>query len=130
MKRRNMISFFTLLFITILVISFFIILVGREKRALQKAAEEASNQQLTPVPTVTQTPVQAPEPTITPTAAAQLYPAYQMADQKKKYGYINISGDFILTPTFDTASDFCDGAAVVTLNGENLVINEKGGNPL
>lgn len=127
MKKRNYISFFILLFITIVAISTLIILIGRDKKAQEKAAEEALQQLLTPPPvTIAPTPTLAPTPTEAPTVITELYPAYRLEDDEMKFGYIDITGNYIISPAFDTATAFHDGVAVVTLDGKNLVIDTEG----
>lgn len=128
MKKLNYISFFILLFITLIALSTLIILIGRDKRAKNEAID-ASNQESAPAPSITAapTPTIAPEPTDIPqNIDIRLYPAYILDSGEKKYGYIDSSGSFVIAPTFDYATAFFDGAAVVRLSNENLVIDTEG----
>lgn len=126
MKKSNYISFFILLLITLIAISTLIILIGRDKKA-KKEALDASLQEPTPAVTIAPTPTTAPEPTEAPQKSAiQLYPAYTLEGGKKKYGYIDTSGSFVITPTFDYATAFSGGAAYVSLSNKNLAIDTEG----
>ena len=126
MKKSNYISFFILLFITLIAISTLIILIGRDKRA-KKEALDASNQEPTPVISTAPTPTTVPEPTEAPqNTAVRLYPAYTHEGGEKKYGYIDASGSFVIAPAFDYATAFFDGAAVVKLSNKNLAIDSEG----
>lgn len=60
--------------------------------------------------------------------AHSLYPAYLSQQENKKYGYIDITGNFVLPPIYDQASDFSEGFAVVynSENNEYSVIDEEG----
>jgi hypothetical protein len=44
----------------------------------------------------------------------------------KSWGYINIDGNVVITPQFDAAYAFSNGAAKVQKNGKNYLINKKG----
>ncbi|NLC18966.1 MAG: DUF3298 domain-containing protein [Clostridiales bacterium] len=126
MKKSNYISFFILLFITLIAISTLIILIGRDKRA-KKEALDASKQEPTPKVTTAPTPTTIPEPTEAPqNTAIQLYPAYALEGGEKKYGYIDTSGSFVIAPAFDYATAFSGGAAVVKLSNKNLAIDTEG----
>lgn len=128
MKKQNYISFFILLFITIVAISTLIILIGRDKKAQREAAEEAARQKLTPAVLTTPSPTPTPEPTPAPEPVNELmlYPAYRLVENEKKYGYIDNTGSYVIQPTFDSATAFYDGVAVVSLAGKNLVIDTEG----
>lgn len=128
MKKQNYISFFILLFITIVAISTLIILIGRDKRAQREAAEEAARQKLTPAVLPTNSPTPTPEPTQAPEPVreAMLYPAYRLIEGERKYGYIDNTGSYVIQPTFDSATNFYDGVAVVSLAGKNLIIDTEG----
>ena len=43
-----------------------------------------------------------------------------------KYGFIDISGDWIIEPQYDYASDFKNGSAAVEIDGKQKIINKKG----
>lgn len=122
MKKKYMISFFSLLFLLIITISIFIILVNREKRHPE---EEDHSQVITTAPTNAVTPTVTPEPTEVP-EGTQLYPAFEIIDGVRKYGYLNSEGEFVIKPAFESASDYHDGVAVVTLSGNYLVIDTLG----
>lgn len=124
MKRKYMISFFSILFLLIISVSVFIILVNREKRRLEEE-QDTQPQVVTIVPTKAVTVTATPEPTEAPTEV-QLYPAFETVDQEVKYGYINQSGEYVIIPAFDSASDYHDGLAVVTMDGNYLVIDTFG----
>lgn len=126
MKKSNYISFFILLFITLVAVSTLIILIGRDKRA-KRDAQESLQQEPTPIVTITPTPIITPEPTEEPEeTSVLLFPAYSNEDGVKKYGYIDKTGSFVIAPAFDYATAFSDGAAVVRLSNKNLVINTEG----
>jgi len=128
-KKSNYISFFILLFITLVAISTLIILIGRDRRK-QREAEEASQQNPAPVAatvTAAPSPTVVPEPTQAPEQkTVQLFPAYVLEGEKKKYGYIDKTGNFVISPAFDLATAFSGGAATVTLGNQNLAIDTEG----
>lgn len=127
MKKRAYISFFVLLFLTTIAILTLIILIGRNKRAQKEAAEETSQPVLTPAATITPDPTASPVPTEAPViTSAGLYPAYRIEGNEKKYGYIDNSGNFVISPSFDLAGPFCEGAAVVSMNNMNMAIDTEG----
>ena len=133
MKKSNYISFFILLFITIIAISTLIILIGRDKRAQKEALKQTSQEQITPTaPVPSPTPSPAITPALEPTQAPEkektvhLYPAYIIEKDEKKYGYIDNTGSFVISPTFNTATAFNDGAAVVRMGNKNLAIDTEG----
>jgi len=44
-------------------------------------------------------------------------------NQYDKYGYINSTGQFVITPAFDTASNFYNGRAIVSVDGQFGIID-------
>lgn len=123
--KRNMISFFTLLFLTIVAVTVFIVLISKDKKAQQGSEDALTNQVVTNAPTAAAIPTITPEPTTAP-YVTELYPAFQTTDNVTKYGYIDKSGNFVIQPSFDTASEFHDKVAVVRMDDENYIIDEKG----
>jgi hypothetical protein len=93
-----------------------------------KSAEQVNNPDLTISPTVAPASTSAPStaPTPLPVEAQSVYPAYQVIDGIKRYGYIDLSGTFVIDPVYDYADDFRDGVAVVRQGEDNLVINQAG----
>jgi hypothetical protein len=87
-------------------------------------AENSS--ELTPTVTPLPTPSAAPALTVSPTGQNGLYPAFQSINGEKLYGYIDATGTFVIQPSYDSASDFNDGAAVVMEDSTYKVIDTKG----
>ncbi|MGO4886626.1 WG repeat-containing protein [Anaerobacillus sp. MEB173] len=57
----------------------------------------------------------------------QLFPAYLITKDGKKWGYINNIGKFILKPQYDEAGDFQEnGLAIVSAKGKAGMINHSG----
>lgn len=75
---------------------------------------------------VTPSPTALPTPTIAPIVADSLYPAYATIEGKKKYGYIDNTGEFVIEPKYSSASDFSDGVALVSDENESKYINTAG----
>ncbi|KHF39139.1 hypothetical protein LQ50_17065 [Halalkalibacter okhensis] len=62
----------------------------------------------------------------TPTAS-RLLPAYIHTKDGKKWGYININGQFIIEPQFDEANEFqMNGLAIVSLNNQYGLLDQTG----
>lgn len=122
--KKHMISFFTLLILIIIAVTVFVMLVKNSNEE-QQAAEDASLQ-VTVAPTVEATPTVTPAPTAVPEKVTELYPVPQTVDEQTKYGYIDKTGEFVIQPSFNMASDFIDGAAIVTLDDQYCVIDEGG----
>ncbi len=58
---------------------------------------------------------------------ANLYPAFEMKDKTRIWGYINDSGKFVIEPKYENALDFSEeGMAQVYNNNAIGVINAKG----
>ncbi len=56
-----------------------------------------------------------------------LYPAFELRDNKKMWGYIDSKGEFILEPKYDKAYDFnLEGLARVEKNNLQGLVNSKG----
>jgi hypothetical protein len=108
-----------------LVISFSIFNKLRQDEMIP-GAEPATEVTLQPI--LTTIPTVTPEPTITPELLdnSMLYPAFQRIDGTKKYGFINEAGEFVISPSYDTASDFKDGVAVVSKENLYGIIDTKG----
>ncbi len=123
--KKHMISFFTLLILIIIAITTFVILVKNSKEAEQETLEQ-NNQQISVTPTIAIKPTIAPTPTIIPETVTELYPVPQTIEDEIKYGYIDKSGEFVIAPTFNMASDFNNGVAIVTLNDKLCVIDTMG----
>lgn len=68
------------------------------------------------------------EPSELPAGTDTLYPAYLNNEGNQKYGYIDNTGNFIISPIYDQASDFSEGFAVVydSENNEYSIINTEG----
>lgn len=124
-NKKYRITFFALLSLILITAVIFIILVMESKKD-KETNGDAFDSQLTPLPTQSLTPTLSPEPTAAPVVSAELFPAYQMVNNEKTYGYIDKTGAFVINPSFEFAGDFHEGVALVTFNGENCVIDEKG----
>ena len=123
-KRKFMLPFFTLLLFIIIAATVFILLIKNTNKVNQDAVDTSAY--LTPLPTQAVTPTVTPLPTQVPVKTTELYPAYEVVNDQKLYGYINKTGSFVIPPSFDVANDFSDGVANVTIEGKNCVIDEKG----
>jgi len=56
-----------------------------------------------------------------------LYPAYQVEEGVRRWGYIDGSGSFVIAPQFDAAEEFgADGLAVVIRDGGSALIDRSG----
>ncbi len=55
-----------------------------------------------------------------------LYPAYEIEDNIKKWGYINKKGNFLIRPTYTSCGEFNGGLAIVELNGLFGLVNREG----
>ncbi len=86
--------------------------------------------EITDTPTVTEAPIttgEAPSPTVAePQISDNLYPAGETMDHTIKFGYIDSTGTFVIEPAYDSATDFTDGAAVVSQGSIYQIINRKG----
>ena len=127
MKKRNLTLFPIIFLILIIVLAAVIFVTVRGGKNINTSTDQNS--------TTTISPSLSPQITISPTpgdtseAVEQLYPAPKLINGETKYGYIDATGKFVLEPAFDTASDFNDGAAIVTMDTKYCVI-DKGGNVL
>ncbi|HYF80164.1 MAG TPA: WG repeat-containing protein [Symbiobacteriaceae bacterium] len=77
------------------------------------------------------TPPIAGEPPTPPAPPKQerqwRYPAYQLQEGKRQWGYVDASGSFVIGPQFETAEEFGpDGLAVVHQNGKAGLIDLTG----
>lgn len=50
----------------------------------------------------------------------------RVATEDGKYGFIDTSGNFVISPIYDDAGDFSDGVAWVDYNGKAVYIDTKG----
>jgi hypothetical protein len=116
--KKTKIIFFSLVSLILIAISAFLFLIFSNKKENEPTISDHT--QITPAPT------QVAEPTSNPQTKTELYPAYLMVNKELKYGYINKTGEFVIPPSFDTASYFHDGAAVVTCDGKYCVIDDRG----
>ncbi len=90
---------------------------------------EVDNPNVTTAPTVTPTPTLAPTPSPEPEesqTSLKLYPASKRIGDVIKYGYIDNTGDFAISPAYDYAYDFCEGFAVVRSGEKYQVIDPSG----
>lgn len=55
-----------------------------------------------------------------------LLPAYILENNTRKYGYINENGTFVISPVYDSATDYSEGLAVVYTMGTYKVIDTTG----
>ncbi len=127
MKKLKII-FFTILLLIIVGVTAFIMLKKNEDNQEDNPSIDLS-EQLTPSPTQIPTNLPTATPTDTPNQMTGLYPAYKTFDDKTSYGYINLSGEFVISPSFDMASNFYDDVAVVMI-GESYRVIDKEGNVL
>jgi hypothetical protein len=96
---------------------------------IKDKAEDVDNPDITVVPT--ETPTQVPTPTDIPNSddtsnSTDLFPAYQMIEGEQKYGYIDLSGTFVIKPEYDFADNFTGGVAIVRTGENYKVINTTG----
>ncbi|MDF2513114.1 MAG: repeat-containing protein, partial [Herbinix sp.] len=124
MKKRNFTLISIILLILIIVLAVVIFVTVDKKKDINTSTDPNS--------TTTISPSQSPQATVSPTpndnseAVLQLYPAPKLINNETKYGYIDATGKFTLEPAFDTASDFNDGAAIVTMDSKYYIIDEDG----
>ena len=55
-----------------------------------------------------------------------LYAAYQLIDNQKMYGFMNLMGEFIIEPSYSYVSDFSEGLAITYDNTIYRVIDTTG----
>lgn len=55
-----------------------------------------------------------------------LYAAYQLVDNQKMYGFMNLMGEFIIEPSYSYVSDFSEGLAITYDNTIYRVIDTTG----
>lgn len=55
-----------------------------------------------------------------------LLPAFILEDNIRKYGYIDENGTFVISPVYDSATDYSEGLAVVTTMDSYKVIDTAG----
>ncbi|MDF2908412.1 MAG: repeat protein [Herbinix sp.] len=96
---------------------------------IKEKAEDVDSPDITIVPT--ETPTEAPTPTDTPNPgdasnSTNLFPAYQMVEGEQRYGYIDLSGTFVIEPAYDYAENFTEGVAIVRTGENYKVINTTG----
>ncbi len=60
------------------------------------------------------------------TIKGSLYPVYITENNKRKYGYSNNKGDFIIQPAYDDATNFTEGFAIVNTGDTYKVIDTTG----
>lgn len=56
----------------------------------------------------------------------RLYPAIQIIQGETKYGYIDPTGNFVIEPQYNYASDFNDGVAEISFEEIKDLIDEDG----
>ena len=62
----------------------------------------------------------------TKAADGNLYPAYKIVDNVKKWGYLNSKGEFVIQPQFDNAEPFNkDNIARITQNDLTGIIDKR-----
>ena len=80
-------------------------------------------------------PTQAPLPEVSPTMPPVpedttqediLFPIYVKEEGLSRFGYIDHSGRLAIDPAYDSAGNFTEGAAIVTVDGIDKVIDSKG----
>lgn len=96
---------------------------------IKDKAEKVDNPNIINVPT--EGPTQVPTPTDIPNSgdtsnSTELFPAYQMIEGEKRYGYIDLSGTFVIEPAYDYAENFTEGVAIVWTGENYKVINTSG----
>ncbi len=98
-------------------------IIGESDNTDTKKAANQAKITPTPAPTVIPTP---PIRTELENTAHTLYPAYQYINGEKKYGYIDGNATFVISPRYDSATDFSEGYAVVYDKNRFHVIDTKG----
>ncbi|HHV13389.1 MAG TPA: DUF3298 domain-containing protein [Clostridiales bacterium] len=122
-KRKTILLSILLLLLLIIVVAAILISLHYRKAADTSTGQDGSTA-ISPS-SIPETSV-SPLPSDVPGKVAELYPAPRAVDNEIKYGYLDASGNFVLEPVFDSASNFYDGAAIVTIDSKYCVINEKG----
>ncbi|MDF2486042.1 MAG: repeat-containing protein, partial [Herbinix sp.] len=120
--KKPMIAISALIAILVITLSVYFIF-------LKDKSEQVDNPGSTLTPT--QAPTLTPSVTVTPVpeqAANEitLFPASKQVDGTVKYGYIDRTGAFVLEPTYDDASDFNEGVAIVRTGENQKVIDTTG----
>lgn len=116
------VKFFTLVTILVIVVLGFIVYINMHQVSIEADAD-------VPADHISGQPTEAPAPSVTKApvqTADDLYPAFQIINGAKVYGYINSTGEFAIKPSFDTAGDFHNGLAVVCMNDQYLAVDTKG----
>lgn len=101
------------------------------KESISQTGDNTDDEnKITEPPTVTEAPEttgEAPSPTAAAIESSDtLYPAREAMDRWGKFGYIDSNGSIVIEPVYDSASDFTDGAAVVSQGNISQIINTKG----
>ena len=120
--KKSIIAVGCIIAALIIVLSVYFILI-------KDKAEDVDNPDITIIPT--ETPTQTPTPTDMPNPgdtsnSTELFPAYQMMEGEQRYGYIDLSGTFVIEPVYDYAENFSEGVAVVRTGENYQVINTSG----
>jgi hypothetical protein len=120
--KKSIIAVGCIIAALIIVLSVYFILI-------KDKAEDVDNPDITIIPT--ETPTQTPTPTDIPNPgdtsnSTELFPAYQMIEGEQRYGYIDLSGTFVIEPVYDYAENFSEGVAVVRTGENYQVISTSG----
>lgn len=124
--KKKLVVFITLIIIVVIAGLTIFKLSQNKGKDNDIAVDNIDAEEITDQPTVSPLPTEIPSPTEAVEVDNGLYPAFQLVDNVEKYGYINSAGEFIIPPSFESATDFEDGAAVVYMNNQYSVIDESG----
>lgn len=94
----------------------------------ETASQMTTTEQSQAEPTAVKDTETTQEATVTETPSSELllYPAYEIIDGEKKYGYIDAGGNFVIEPLYSFVSDFSEGLAAVSDGEKYKVIDTKG----
>ncbi|MDF2540469.1 MAG: repeat-containing protein [Herbinix sp.] len=87
--------------------------------------QQEDTQDVTPIPTSPAATTAPEEPTAS--TETTLFPAFREDEEGNRlYGYVDLTGNFVIQPAYTIASNFSDHRAVVYDSDQYYVIDEKG----